>query len=100
MLDEAEYAVAFSLYRDGAIATKEFREKWGLPLKDAMEKRFEPLLSWYEELTGYKETNGNAVMHHRLALYGPPCERCKRPLRSPMAKLCGACMYPVREPQS
>ena len=96
MLDESEYSIASGLYRDGMRATKEFREKWGIPLKDAsMEERFRPLLTWYEELTGFHETNNNAIMHHRLALYGPPCQRCRKPLRSPQAKLCGACMFPV-----
>jgi hypothetical protein len=96
MLDESEYAVARELYRGGMRATKEFREKWRVPLKDAkLEERFRPLLEWYEKLTGFKETNENAVMHHRLVLYGPPCKRCGKPLRTPKAKLCGACMCPV-----
>jgi hypothetical protein len=99
MLDEAEYTVALGLYRDGIRATQEFRKKWQVPLKDAkVEERFQPLLAWYEKLTGFKETNENAVMHHRLSLYGPPCARCGKPLRTPKAKLCGACMLPAEDP--
>ena len=98
MLDEAQYAIALGLYRDGGRAAKEFREQWSLPLKNAsMEERFRPLLAWYEELTGFKETNENAVMHHRLSLYGPPCKHCNKPLRTPQAKLCGSCMWPVEK---
>jgi hypothetical protein len=96
MMDEAEYAIALGLYRDSARATKEFRKKWGVSLTDAsLEERFRPLLSWYEGLTGFKETNENAVMHHRLSLYGPSCRHCGKPLRTPQAKLCGSCMWPV-----
>jgi hypothetical protein len=96
MLDEAEYAEAFRLYRDGRQATKEFRTKFGVPLSNAtMEERFQPLLDFYEQLTGFRETNKNAVMHHRLSMYGPPCVGCGKPLRTPKAKLCGSCLRPV-----
>ena len=96
MLDEDEFSQVSNLYSDGIRATKEFRERWGVPLKDArISDRFRPVLDRYEELTGMRETNENAVMHHRLSLYGPPCKRCGKPLRTPKAKLCGACMFPV-----
>jgi len=96
MLDEAEYAIADSLYGGAMSATKEFRQQWGVPLEHAArEDRFHPLLAYYEGLTGFHETNPNAVMHHRLSLYGLPCRHCGKPLRTPSAKLCGACMFPV-----
>ena len=96
MLNEAEYASVRDLYRQAMKGTREYRQRWGIPLKDATtEERFRPVCLHYEELTGYKETNPNAIMHHRLSLYGPPCKRCGKPLRTPKAKLCGACMHPV-----
>lgn len=95
MLDESEYREVFRLYGEGISASKAFRQKWGLPA-DGMEKeiRFKPLLDRYEQMTGLRETNPNAVMHHRLSLYGPPGVRCGKPMRSPSAKLCGSCMAP------
>ena len=95
MLDESEYREVFRLYGEGISASKAFRQKWGLPV-EGMEKeiRFKPLLDRYEQMTGLRETNPNAVMHHRLSLYGPPCVRCGKPMRSPSAKLCGSCMAP------
>jgi hypothetical protein len=96
MLDDEEYAVARELFRDGMRATKEFRAKWGISLEHAsLEDRYRPLLEFYERVTGFKETNPNAVWHHCIAQYGPPCGRCGKPLRTPKAKLCGACMWPV-----
>jgi hypothetical protein len=93
MLDEVEYLEVFRLYGEGMGATKEFRQKWRLPLEGMeSEIRFKPLLDRYEQMTGMRETNPNAVMHHRLSLYGPPCQRCGKPLRSPKAKICGSCM--------
>ena len=98
MLDEAEFAEVAPLYGEAMRATKEFRLRWNIPLEGtSREDRFRPLRDTYERLTGMKETNHNAIMHHRLSLYGPPCRRCNRPLRSPKAKLCGACMFPVCE---
>jgi hypothetical protein len=98
VLDEDEYAEVAPLYGEGMKATKEFRQRWGVPLLGATrEDRFRPLREAYERLTGMKETNHNAIMNHRLSLYGPPCKRCNRPLRTPQAKLCGSCMFPVDE---
>ena len=96
MLDENEYAEIRALYNDCMKATKEFRQRWNLPLSGVnLEERFRPVRDRYQEITGYCEANENAVMHHRLSLYGPPCNQCGKPLRTPKAKLCGACMHPV-----
>ncbi|QDE65770.1 MULTISPECIES: hypothetical protein [Myxococcus] len=50
-----------------------------------------PALREYERLTGFRETNINAVLHHRLILFGPPCTTCGKPLRTPQARYCAAC---------
>jgi hypothetical protein len=98
MLDEVEYLDAYRLNGEGMSATKEFRQKWRLPLEGIeREMRFKPLLDRYEQMTGMRETNPNAVMHHRLALYGPPCHRCGKRLRTQKARLCGSCMAPRAE---
>ena len=59
------------------------------------ERAWRDFLDEYERITGYRETNQNAIYHHVLSYYGPPCAACGKPLRSPRAKLCGACMAPV-----
>ena len=80
MLDEDEYNRILSK-RDASNA-------------DARQE-FAPVLAEYERITDFRETNINAVFHHRLSLYGPPCRFCGKPLRTPEAKFCGACMKPV-----
>jgi hypothetical protein len=61
------------------------------------ERQFEAVLQEYERITGFRETNINAFYHHVVSLYGPPCPKCGKPLRTPRAKLCGFCMQQVRE---
>lgn len=48
-------------------------------------------LDLYKKITGLRETNINAIWHHRIANYGPPCDQCGKPLRTPKASLCAAC---------
>src|SRR5580700_8290666 len=62
---------------------------------DLRERQFGPVLREYERITGFRETNPNAIYHHQLSLYGPPCLHCRKPLRTPHAKLCGFCMKRV-----
>jgi hypothetical protein len=82
MLDEDEAKKAGELY---SLAFSD-RNK-GVPISE----RFIPLLTYYNELTGFNEINHNAIMHHYVALYGPPCEKCGKPYRTPKASFCAAC---------
>jgi len=79
MLDDDEFARALSTIQDGA----------SKPLQ---------LLDEYNRLTGFRETNPNAVWHHRISLYGPPCGSCGKPLRTPVATFCAACGAPRVRP--
>ena len=86
MLDADEFKVVLSKFDPNEV------RKFG-------EKRFQgPMLDEYERITGFAETNINALYHHRLSLYGPPCSKCGKPLRSPMAKICASCWEPVANP--
>jgi hypothetical protein len=92
MLDEEEFAIMGKLYSEGMSATQEFRLKHNLPLNEcSIEERFRPVRDAYERMTGIAESNHNAIMHHRISIYGPPCESCGKPLRTPRANFCAAC---------
>jgi hypothetical protein len=56
------------------------------------------VLDEYERLTGYKETNYNALFHHRISDHGPPCPRCGKVLRTPVAYKCFECGHVVHAP--
>jgi hypothetical protein len=71
---------------------KTYRERHKCSLAEASAKGFgQEALATYERITGFKETNPNALFHHRLSIYGPPCHACGKPLRTPQAKYCAMC---------
>jgi len=84
MLDEEEYSRVAAHLREEKLKEKK------------LDRCFHFALEEYKRITNYPETNPNAVFHHRLSLYGPPCVFCGKPLRTPQAKLCGSCMKPVQ----
>ena len=92
MLDEKEYAIVSSLYGQGIRGTKEFREKYRIPLEGVpISELFRPVREAYQQMTGFDEPHENAIMHHRISIYGPPCVTCGKPLRTPRASFCAAC---------
>ena len=98
MLDEVEYAQVTHLYGEAMRVNRDLRREKSLSTDAiSLHERFRPVRDRYEELTGMKDCHQNAILHHRISLYGQPCERCNRPLRTPRAKLCGSCMFPVRQ---
>lgn len=71
---------------------KQYRKETGASLVEAYRSNTDlPALVAYERITGFRETDANALMHHRLKLYGPACDACGKPLRTPIASFCAAC---------
>ncbi len=100
MLDEEEFARVSELYRDAIRGVQRHRQSANVELSAVPDlyARFEPVRREYERLTGMVESNHNAIMHHRISIYGPLCHACGKPLRTPQAKLCAACS--ARRPRS
>jgi hypothetical protein len=55
----------------------------------------QPALKLYFDMTGCNETNIACLWHHRVELYGEPCENCHKPLRTPGAHFCAECWAAV-----
>jgi len=96
MLTEEEWAVVSPHLSNAIEQIKHYREKNNCSLAEANKNGFgQRVLEIYEQLTGFKETNPNAIFHHRLGIYGPPCQVCGKPLRTPQARYCASCSVAV-----
>lgn len=80
MLDETEWVQIESLWKNGFKMTNTL-----------IEARFRPMLEAYLQITGFHETNHLAILHHRISIYGNPCEGCGKVFRTPEAAFCAAC---------
>ncbi|MCD1117981.1 hypothetical protein [Chryseobacterium turcicum] len=83
MLDSEEGKIASKLLAEGFQESKR--------LKKHVPENFKKLLDYYNGLTGFEETNPNAIMHHFINLYGPDCENCGKPYRTETATFCPKC---------
>ena len=91
MLTEEEWAELSPLLNNYLQRVKEYRSKYGVGLKEALNSVGAPACQKYFEITGYKETNFNAIWHHRLSAYGPKCSSCGHLLRTKEASFCANC---------
>ena len=104
MLDDDEWAVIMRAHqhwdeaeRSLAVINSERATRGLAPLKpEPMERhptlhRYQYLLAGYQLFTGVEQSNPNIVWHHVRSLYGPTCDACGKPLRTPKARVCAAC---------
>ena len=91
MLTEAEWAIVAPLLRVDTERVKEIRGEQGISLKDALGIYHSEACAKYQEITGFAESNWNAIWHHRLEIYGPECPDCGHLLRTKDARFCANC---------
>jgi hypothetical protein len=92
MLEEHEWEQVGAALSDGIRQIQDYRALHGASLAEARQHvSGTDALDRYFALTGHRETDIDALWHHRLSLFGPPCSTCGKPLRTPQAKLCAEC---------
>ena len=80
MLDESEWEALQPLLMQHMNNVKSHRERHDSEISEARAAVDEsPALEFYFKLTGFKETNINALWHHQISLYGEPCPQCSKP---------------------
>lgn len=78
MLDSEEGKITSKLLSEGFQEARKLRKA----------PNYSKLLDYYKEVTGFEETNPNAIMHHFIDMYGPDCENCGKPYRTETATFC------------
>jgi rubrerythrin len=91
MLTDDEWREVAPLLQIDTERIKDYRERQQVGLREAMDAlRFEACEKYFE-ITGFRETNPNAILHHRLSDYGSECPDCGHLLRTPRASFCANC---------
>jgi hypothetical protein len=92
MLDDEEWTLVAPYLSNAVEQIKRYRQEHGVSLAEANRRGYgQRALQIYEELTGFAETNPDALWHHRASLFGAPCADCGNPLRTPSASYCAEC---------
>jgi Sigma-70 factor, region 1.1 len=92
MLDISEWEKMEPLLNQMISDIKQHQENPAASTTDAKSEEFaQKALGLYFQFTGVRETDVNALWHHQFALFGPKCHSCKKPLRTPAAKVCAEC---------
>jgi hypothetical protein len=91
MLDEREWDAIRPFLTSRIERAMAYRRQSGAGLAEALSVGAGPVLALFEQLTGFAETNADAIWHHRISLYGAPCSACGRRLRTARARRCAEC---------
>src|SRR4051794_20564619 len=87
MLDEGEFDEISKLYSECAHQAKQCRLRTNASIEE-VQVYFRPMQLELERITGVADCDPHEALHHRLSRFGPLCNRCGKPLRSPDAKRC------------
>ena len=70
---------------------KKYREENQSDIREAMAALKSQACEKFSQITNFRETNMNAIWHHRLSVHGPECPTCGHLLRTPQASFCANC---------
>lgn len=91
MLTDKEWERVYPFIRFDIDRIKTHRIATGASLKEAISAVHCQAFELYYEITGFRETNINALEHHQLSQYGDECPTCGHLLRTPKASFCTNC---------
>jgi hypothetical protein len=84
MLDDAEWEQVVPQLKIAIAQIKNYRQVHNASLAEVKDHGYgQGALERYHEITGFQETNVNALWHHRISQFGPPCSSCGGPVRTP-----------------
>ena len=89
MLSEDEWIIIHEFISLEAI--KNYRKEHNVGLAEAKLHFEDNACAKFNAMTGSNESNMNNIWHHRNIIYGPDCEKCGKPYRTPQARYCVEC---------
>ena len=95
LLNEAEWFCIEPLLLNRIRAIKEYRQQHGATIAEAAanEPAGKSALALYAQLTGEELDHPDQLWSVRMSAFGAPCPSCKRPFRTPKARLCAECGF-------
>ncbi len=91
LLDESEWSEIAPLLTGFIKAIQTHREQHGSTIAEARAVVADTACAKFAQLTGFVETNVDAIWHHRRSLWGPPCAHCGQLLRTSKSRRCFSC---------
>jgi hypothetical protein len=92
MLDENEWSRIEPLLTKNLVNRKIYRQTHQASITESINAVSNlAVLNKYLEITGTPAANISDIWHHRLSLFGAPCQNCGQPLRTPQASFCANC---------
>jgi hypothetical protein len=91
MMEEHEWGQISPYLENMVLKIKEYRTSHNCDLATARSGVLDLACEKYNEITGFNETNGLALWHHRLSDWGAECKNCGQLFRTPKAKFCANC---------
>jgi len=92
MFDEDEFQSIRDAYQIGILGVKASLQLEARLFKEGdKDVILSEVAPRYRKITGLSSEVPQDVLKHRLSLVGPPCEKCGKELRTPLAKKCVEC---------
>ncbi|MGL4611666.1 MAG: hypothetical protein ACRCYY_18640 [Trueperaceae bacterium] len=97
MFTETEYATLRQLWKQGdtEIETYKAKNKNWQSLNDVVQAAYKKFFQTYKSFAQIESVAGKiGLWHHRIAMYGSPCQHCGKVLKTPKASKCFECGQP------
>lgn len=89
-LSNDDHDVIYALYRECTIEIKQ-REYPAESKQQMIQQGYTRLFKAFEALTGDSGIAPEEIIKHKASKFGPPCIRCSKNLRTPIANKCFEC---------
>ena len=91
LLNESEWDQISPLLENTIGKIKAYRAEHGCDIPTARAHCGAEAVAKFEQITGYRDINYDAIFYLRRINYGPKCLNCGKLFRTPRARYCASC---------